>query len=172
MGNLRNAPYKIHVSDEALTEETDSMPKDAEIPVDRDKIKAMLKRKKGRMKMCLAACAGCTLCAESCFLFMGNEQDPGYMPAYKVLNSLGVLYRKGGKVSRAQLEEMRELVFKRCALCGRCYCPFGIDLPNMLSFARSILRSQGIYGMYPHSVGSPEAEALGEEDNVRPPSAE
>ncbi len=138
------------------------MAENAEKPVDRDKIKAMLKQKKGRMKMCLAACAGCTLCAESCFLFMGNDQDPGYMPAYKVLNSLGTLYRKRGNVNRDQLHVMKELVFKRCALCGRCYCPFGIDLPNMLSFARNILRSQGIYGMYPHSVGAPEAEVYGE----------
>ncbi len=134
------------------------MSKDAQKPVDLDKIRAMLKQKKGRMKLCLAACAGCTLCAESCFLFMGNDQDPGYMPAYKVINSLGTLYKKRGKVSRDQLEEMKELVFKRCALCGRCYCPLGIDLPNMISFARSILREQGICGMYPHSQGAPEGD--------------
>jgi Fe-S oxidoreductase len=80
------------------------------------------------------------------------------MPSYKMVHSLGRLYRKRGKVSRGQLEEMKELVFKNCALCGRCYCPFGIDIPNVIAFARAILRSQGIYGMYPHSVGGPEAE--------------
>jgi Fe-S oxidoreductase len=127
-------------------------------PVDTRQINEMLKQKKSRMKLCLAACASCTLCAESCFLFMSNDKDPHYMPSYKVVNSLGKLYRKRGKVSRVQLEEMKELVWKNCVLCGRCYCPFGIDLPNMIAFARSILRSQGVYGVYPHSLGAPEAE--------------
>jgi hypothetical protein len=79
------------------------------------------------------------------------------MPSYKVLNSLGVLYKKKGKVTRAQLEQMQELVSKHCALCGRCYCPLGIDLPSMVAFVRSILRSQGLYGVYPYSLGAPEA---------------
>jgi Fe-S oxidoreductase len=116
----------------------------------------MLDQKKAKMKLCLAACASCTLCAESCFLFMSNDKDPRYMPSYKVTHSLGKLYKKRGKVSRARLEEMKELIWKNCVLCGRCYCPFGIDIPNMISFARSILRSQGITGVYPHSLGAPE----------------
>jgi Fe-S oxidoreductase len=139
------------------------MSEDTLKPVDTQQINEMLKKKKSRMKLCLAACASCTLCAESCFLFMSNDKDPHYMPSYKVVNSLGKLYRKRGKVSRAQLEEMNELVWKNCLLCGRCYCPFGIDIPNMIAFARSILRSQGVYGVYPHSLGAPEAE---HQDNV------
>jgi Fe-S oxidoreductase len=128
--------------------------------VDTEKIKAMLNRKKARMKLCLAACASCTLCAESCFLFMSNDKDPHYMPSYKVTNSLGKLYKKRGRVSRAILEEIKELIWKNCVLCGRCYCPFGIDIPDMISFARSILRSQGITGVYPHSLGAPENDYL------------
>jgi len=42
-------------------------------------------------------------------------------------------------------------------LCKRCYCPLGIDSYNMIAFVRSILRSQGIYGVYPHSTGEPPA---------------
>ena len=140
-----------------------SMSKDTREPVDTKQINEMLKQKKSRMKLCLAACASCTLCAESCFLFMSNDKDPHYMPSYKVVNSLGKLYRKRGKVSRAQLEEMKELVWKNCLLCGRCYCPFGIDLPNMIAFARSILRSQGVCGVYPHSLGAPDGE---DQDNA------
>ena len=110
------------------------------------------------MKLCLWACAGCTLCAESCFLFRNHDGDPRYVPSYKVLKSLGTLYKKRGKVSPAQLEEMRELIWRNCVLCGRCYCPFGIDIPNMIAFARSILRSQGIDGVFPHSLGAPEED--------------
>lgn len=134
------------------------MPEHKPQPVDEKKIRELLGQKKSRMKFCLAACASCSLCAESCFLFMSHDKDPRYMPSYKVVHSLGRLYRKRGKVSRGQLEEMRELVYKNCVLCGRCYCPFNIDLPNMIAFARTILRSQGIYGMYPYSLGGPEAE--------------
>ena len=134
------------------------MPEDVQTPIDLNQIREMLALKKGRMKVCLSACAGCTLCAESCFLFRSHDGDPRYMPSYKVLNSLGTLYRKRGKVSRVQLEQMKELIWRNCVLCERCYCPFGIDLPNMIAFARSILRSQGICGVYPHSLGSPEED--------------
>ena len=124
--------------------------------VDTEKIRAMLRQKKSRMKLCLTACASCTLCAESCFLFVSNDKNPHYMPSYKVVNSLGKLYKKRGKVNRDLLEGMKDLVWRNCVLCGRCYCPFGIDLPSMISFTRSILRSQGITGVYPHSLGAPE----------------
>jgi Fe-S oxidoreductase len=127
-------------------------------PIDLNQIREMLNLKKGRMKLCLSMCAGCTLCAESCFRFRNQGGDPRYMPSYKVLNSLGVLYRKKGKVSRAQLEQMKELVWRNCVLCGRCYCPLGIDLPSMMAFTRSILRSQGISGVFPYSLGAPEQD--------------
>jgi len=134
------------------------MPDHDRKPVNTDQIKALLHQKKRSMRLRLAACAGCTLCAESCFLFVSKGRDPRYMPSYKVLNSLGRLYRKKGKVSRAELEEMKELLWKNCMLCERCYCPIGVDLPNMIAFARMILRSQGVYGVYPHSLGAPDAD--------------
>jgi Fe-S oxidoreductase len=136
-----------------------SMPQHTRQPVDDKKINELLQQKKRRMRFCLEACASCSLCAESCFLFMGHDKDPRYMPSYKVVHSLGTLYRKKGKVSRAQLEEMKELIWRNCVLCGRCYCPFGIDIPYMIAFARRILRTQGIYGCYPHTVGGPDEES-------------
>jgi len=130
----------------------------ADTKVDTDKIRELLSQKEGRMRTCLEACASCSLCAESCFLFKEKDSDPQYMPSYKVIKTLGRLYKKKGKVSRDELEQMRQLVWRNCVLCGRCYCPFGIDIPNMIAFTRSILRSQGIYGVFPHTSGSPEAE--------------
>ncbi len=121
-----------------------------------DTIREMLNQKKARMKLNLAACASCSLCAESCFLFISKNKDPRYMPSYKVIHSLGKLYKKKGKVDLAALEEMRDLVWKNCVLCERCYCAFGIDIPNMIAFTRSILRSQGISGVYPHTLGAPD----------------
>jgi len=126
--------------------------------VDTNKILDLLNQKKDRTRTCLQACAACSLCAESCFLFKEKDNDPQYMPSYKVIKTLGRLYKKRGRVSMEELEQMQKLLWQNCVLCGRCYCPFGIDIPNMLAFARSILRSQGIYGVFPHTSGAPEAE--------------
>ena len=64
------------------------------------------------------------------------------------MNSVGVLYKKKGKVDKLDLGEMRDLVWERCVLCTRCYCPMGIDIPEMLSLARRVCRSQGVYPQY------------------------
>jgi Fe-S oxidoreductase len=114
-------------------------------PVDTKQIREMLARQKGKMKRYLSYCVHCSLCAESCFLYMKYHKDPQYMPSYKAIHSLGKLYRKKGKVDRKLLTEMKGIVWKNCVLCGRCYCPIGIHIPSMIAFARSILRSQDVY---------------------------
>ena len=68
--------------------------------VNSNEIRAILDEKKTKMKLSLKACAHCSLCAESCFLFMGRNKDPKYMPSYKFLNSVGVLYKKKGNVDK------------------------------------------------------------------------
>ena len=114
-------------------------------PVDKEKIKKLLDAQAARMKPMLRHCVRCTMCAESCFLFMAHEKDPQYMPSYKVLNSLGKLYKKRGNVDRAFLEEIKGIVWRNCVLCTRCYCPIGVDIPGMIAFARAICRSQGVF---------------------------
>ena len=116
-----------------------------EQPIDTARIRDMLKRKKGKMKRLLSHCVHCSLCAESCFLYMAHHKDPQYMPSYKAIQSLGKLYKKRGKVSREGLEGMKGIVWRNCVLCGRCYCPVGINIPSLITFARTICRSQGIY---------------------------
>ena len=116
--------------------------------VNSDEIRAILDEKKAKMTLSLKACAHCSFCAESCFLFMGHNKDPKYMPSYKFLNSVGVLYKKKGNVDKQDLGEMRELVWERCVLCTRCYCPIGIDIPDIRALARRICRSQGVYPQY------------------------
>ena len=119
-----------------------------ERPVDTARIKEQLDARREPMKWMLSHCVHCSLCAESCFLYMANDKDPRYMPSYKVINSLGELYRRKGKVSREELEKIRDLVWENCALCMRCYCPVGVDVPTMIDFARSICRSQGVQPDY------------------------
>src|SRR4030042_136051 len=114
-------------------------------PVDTKKIREMLAREKGKMKRYLSFCAHCSLCAESCFLYMAHNKDPQYMPSYKAIRSLGKLYGKRGKVDRKFLNEIKGIVWRNCVLCGRFYCPIGIHIPSMIAFTRSILRSQDVY---------------------------
>lgn len=112
--------------------------------VNRDEVKRLLDSQRDRMKLMLSHCVHCSLCAESCFLFVMHDKDPQYMPSYKVINSLGTLYKKKGSVDRALLEKIKKVVWRNCVLCTRCYCPIGVDVPSMIAFARSICRSQGV----------------------------
>ena len=123
--------------------------------VDTKKIKALLNRRKGKMRRFLSYCAHCSLCAESCFLYMKYKKDPKYMPSYKVIHSLGRLYKKRGKVDWKFLNEIKGIVWKNCVLCGRCYCPIGIHVPSMIAFARTIVRSQEVYPQ--HNEASSES---------------
>ena len=116
--------------------------------IDAKQIQRMLGKHKKKMKLSMGVCARCSLCAESCFLFSLNNNDPRYMPSYKFINSIGILYKKKGKVSEAELEEIKVNVWERCVLCTRCYCPFGIDIPSMITLARNICRSQGVFPSY------------------------
>lgn len=124
--------------------------------VDAERIKEMLNQKK-RMKYFLSVCASCGFCADSCFLYR-SKKDPKCMPSYKAINSLGILFKKKGKVSRNMLEGMKELIWGRCVLCGRCYCPLGIDISRMISWARTICRTQGVYERYDFDIMGAKVE--------------
>ena len=106
--------------------------------INTDSIKSILKQNKKQIKLGLSMCAHCSLCAESCFLYVTKGNDPEYMPSYKFINSIGRLYKKKGKVSKQALYEMRDLVFGKCVLCTRCYCPFGIDIPSLITLGRDV----------------------------------
>lgn len=112
--------------------------------VDTHKIRKTLNRNKTQISLSLKLCVHCALCAESCFLYMHREKDPVFMPSHKFINSLGRLYKKKGEIDRKGLEEIREIVWERCVLCTRCYCPMGIDIPGMIALTRNICREQGI----------------------------
>ena len=116
-------------------------------PLDLAKIKAILAGNYGaRMRMWLNICAGCGLCADSCFFFLAHDRDPRLSPAYKVISTLGALYKRKGEVDREFLERVYEVVWGQCSMCRRCsqFCPFGIDMAAMFSAARAVCNSQGI----------------------------
>ena len=131
------------------------MPNNDLAAVDAGAIKRLLDCNKTKIKLSLKMCAHCGLCAESCFLYQAHDGDPVYMPSHKVINSIGVLYKRKGKVDRTCLEKIKEIVWKRCVLCTRCYCPLGIDIPGLIALTRGICRSQGVVPDFAHEqVGS------------------
>ncbi len=109
-----------------------------------EEIKKILDAHRTKMKLSLKVCAHCSLCAESCFLYMTKGKTPDYMPSHKVIHSIGVLYKKKGRVSRDDMDRIKDIVWNKCVLCQRCYCPFGIDIPEMIALARRICRSQNV----------------------------
>ncbi|MFZ7126221.1 MAG: 4Fe-4S dicluster domain-containing protein [Desulfobacterales bacterium] len=127
-------------------------------PVNVEEIREQLDARKDKMKMALRVCAHCSLCAESCFLFHVHDGDPRYMPSHKFINSIGRLYKKKGRVSREDLEEIKEIVWRRCVLCTRCYCPLGIDIPEMIALARNICRSQDVVYTWDEAWSVPAAQ--------------
>lgn len=105
---------------------------------------ALLNKHKFAMRMALRVCAHCGLCAESCFLYAARDRKPEYMPSHKFIHTLGILYRKKGHVRREELESMCHIAWRRCVLCTRCYCPLGINIPEMIALVRRICRSQNV----------------------------
>ncbi len=108
----------------------------------------ILKRFKPIIKIAFKVCAHCGMCAESCFLYINHRDDPTYMPSYKFLTPLRLIYKKKNNLSNDDMESIKELVWKKCVLCSRCYCPIGIDIPKLISSVRDVLRQKGIEGIY------------------------
>ena len=121
------------------------MSSDDHAPIDHEEIRDRLAQHQDKMKTALRVCAHCSLCADSCFLYHVHDGDPRYMPSHKFINTIGKLYKKKGKLDRKDLEEIKEIAWRRCVLCTRCYCPLGIDIPEMIALARDICRSQNVY---------------------------
>ena len=112
------------------------------------RITRVLDRDRDMIKLSLQACAHCALCAESCFKFQGSGGDPRYSPSYKAINSIGRIFRKKGRLSESEYRTISDLVWNRCVLCMRCYCPVGVSIPSLIASARSVCRERGIFRTY------------------------
>ena len=122
-----------------MAEESGTIQKDQ--PIDPKTIMNILNGALGaRMKLWLKSCHHCGLCADSCFFYLAQGKDPKYMPSYKVIKTLGEMFKKKGKVARAFLEETADIAWGNCTACRRCsmYCPFGIDMASMINTVRAV----------------------------------
>jgi heterodisulfide reductase subunit C len=116
--------------------------------VDPTRIRRALARHKAQIRFVLAVCAHCGMCASSCFLYETRGRDPKFMPSHKMIHSIGYMFRKRGDVDLQELRAIGDIVWHRCVLCTRCYCPLGVDIPTMIGLARRICREQGVYRRY------------------------
>jgi Fe-S oxidoreductase len=108
------------------------------------RINRIVDSRKSMIRLSLQACAHCALCAESCFKFCQSGGDVSYTPSYKAINSIGRIWRTRGRLSDEEYEDIRELVWDKCVLCMRCYCPIGISIPSLIAAARGACREKGV----------------------------
>ncbi|MBI5062521.1 MAG: (Fe-S)-binding protein [Desulfatitalea sp.] len=100
---------------------------------------------KSRLRNWLSICAHCGMCADSCFFYLANGNDPSQVPSYKIQETLGEMVRRKGRVDNAFMRNAMDAAYSKCTCCNRCglYCPFGIDTGVMFSYLRGLLFSQG-----------------------------
>ncbi|MEW6265625.1 MAG: sulfate respiration complex iron-sulfur protein HmcF [Thermodesulfobacteriota bacterium] len=116
------------------------------LEVDRQKLSTALQNTcKSRMRTWLEICARCGLCADSCFLYLANNRDPGLVPGYKIQATLGEIVRRKGNVDNAFMMMCMDTAWSKCTCCSRCamYCPHGIDTGQMFSYLRGLCFGQG-----------------------------
>lgn len=103
------------------------------------------------------SCVHCGLCAESCVYYQINP-DEHFVPAKKV-DIVSSIYRRynttGGKLmpwltnartlDDATIEEMVDLLYGSCTMCGRCnkHCSVGVDIEYLVRTGRAMLAEMG-----------------------------
>lgn len=112
----------------------------------------------GRLRAHLNSCVHCGLCAEVCHYYQVTKDDAD-MPATKVeqLSRVFKRYRTlAGRIiprwigadnfDQKAVEEMLDVVFGRCTMCGRCalHCSIGVDIPFLVRTSRSMLVELGL----------------------------
>lgn len=118
------------------------------LDVDTEKLRMDLERTcKSKTRTWLEICAHCGMCADSCFLYRTNDQDPKQVPSYKIQSTLGVMLKKKGNVTNEFMRHCMDVAWSQCTCCNRCgmFCPHGIDVGVMISYLRGLLFSQGTH---------------------------
>jgi Fe-S oxidoreductase len=121
-------------------------------------IRALERRLDGRLLTHLNSCVHCGLCAGSCHYYL-RYRDPRYIPGNKV-EQIARLYRRyfspvgrilpgwiGARgLDDGAVEEMVDVIFGGCTMCGRCslHCSIGVDIPLLVRTARTMMVELGL----------------------------
>ena len=100
-----------------------------------------------------STCVHCGLCARSRHYYL-SEQEPSSVPGYK-LALVKKLYEEFffnsehlelKRLKSVKFDELVEVLFGRCTLCGRCslLCPMGLNISKAIRIGRGFLASLGL----------------------------
>ena len=142
-----------------------------------EKALAILDSRNGKLQTHLNSCVRCGLCAESCIFYLTGK-DERYIPAKKV-DIVSSIYRryntlagrlvpglvKARDLDESMAEEMVDLLYGSCTMCGRCtsHCSIGVDISYLVSVGRSMLAQMG---MVPASLQSTVDAAIKTGNNM------
>lgn len=146
-------------------------------------LKVLDQKKDGKLITHLNSCVHCGLCAESC-VYYNASPEAKYIPATKV-DLVASIYRRyqtfTGKnfpklVGARELddqtaEEMVDLLFGACTMCGRCvsHCSIGVDISYVVKKGREMLSNMG---MVPESLQATINAAMESGNNMSIPKEE
>ncbi|MCX6245621.1 MAG: (Fe-S)-binding protein [Bacteroidetes bacterium] len=131
----------------------------------------------------LNSCVHCGLCAESCIYYLTTGDDR-FTPARKV-DIVSSVYRRyrtftgknlpwlvnARELNRATTDEMVDLLFGACTMCGRCtmHCSIGVDIAYLVRTGRTMLSNMG---MVPATLQSTVNAAVESGNNMSIPTDE
>ena len=111
-----------------------------------------------RLITSLNSCVHCGLCGESCHYYL-QTGDAKYIPGNKV-DQVARIYRRyrhwtgklfpkwfgANDLTDKQIEEMVDVLFGGCTMCGRCslHCSIGVDIPFIVRTGRTMLVELGL----------------------------
>lgn len=131
----------------------------------------------------LNSCVKCGLCSSSCMFYL-TFKEKKYIPGYKVALVRSIYQRYNtfaGKhfpkingahdLDEKYCEEMVDLFFGACTMCGRCvkHCSIGVDIPFVVRKGREMLAEMD---MIPKTLQSTVDAALTTGNNMAIPTEE
>ncbi|MDY0015532.1 MAG: (Fe-S)-binding protein [Bacteroidales bacterium] len=121
-------------------------------------LKILKMRTDSKLVTHLNACVHCGLCADSCMYYKSMQEDK-FIPARKV-ELVASLYRRyctltgmiapklvnARELDEKMAEEMVDVLFGACTLCGRCvkHCSIGVDIAYVVRIGRQMLAAMGL----------------------------
>jgi Fe-S oxidoreductase len=146
-------------------------------------LRIFTEQKDNRLVTHLNSCVHCGLCAESC-MYYRTMNDDRFIPARKV-DLVASIYQRyctlTGKVfpallnarelNDATVNEMVDLLYGSCTLCGRCtlHCSIGVDITYLIKIGRTMLAAMG---KVPASLQSTVDAAVRTGNNMAIPTEE
>jgi Fe-S oxidoreductase len=126
---------------------------------DRKRMLGVLDRRlKARLRAHIESCVHCGLCGESCHYYK-RYHEARFIPGNKV-DQIARIYRRyytvlgrvlpgwvgGRSLDEKSIEEMVDVIFGGCSMCGRCsvHCSIGVDIPFLVRTARTMLVEMGL----------------------------